>query len=196
MLRKYIRSLLEEQKKEKFDTLVRYVDAIGPEDQYLILAGNLETNESYGHMKLSVLDDEAHILWVEVKPEHRRKGVATAIYARLDWWVAEEGLQVVGGMRTPEGEKFRSSLEEQKTKSYQAYFRGVQAASDLDALANIARKIENYDFESLLLSDVLVGMCVKKAKRFGLCGGLIPEDQAWNQLLDYHRQEEIFEEQK
>lgn len=91
------------------DTVVRHVDMLGPEHRYAILAGDLETNEVYGHMDVSVLEGEAFIQWVEVKPEHRRKGVATAIYDRLEKWAKAEGLKVVGGIQTPEGSAFRTA---------------------------------------------------------------------------------------
>ena len=98
------------------DTIVHHVDMIGPEHRYVILGGDLSTDDVYGHMDVSVLDDEAHIQWVEVKPKYRRMGVATAIYDRLDKWAEEEGLTVVGGMQTEEGAAFQMSREELKRR--------------------------------------------------------------------------------
>jgi len=197
VLREYIQrcllSALEEQrKKEKVDTLVRHIDVIGPnEHKYVILAGDLDTNEVFGHMDISVLDNEAHIDWVKVKPEHQRQGVATAIYKKLNQWASEEGFKIVGGMRTPEGEKLRASLEEQKTKSYQAHYKGIKATKTLDSLAKIARKIQSFNFESTTLRSTLIQLCVEKAKRFGLCGQLVPEEKCWKKLVDYHKQEDL-----
>jgi GNAT superfamily N-acetyltransferase len=90
----------------KVDTVVNHVDYVGGKHKFLILGGNLDTNEVYGRIEVGVADDKAHIEWVEVKPEYRRKGVASAMYERLDRWAKEEGFRVVGGMQTEEGAAF------------------------------------------------------------------------------------------
>jgi len=104
--RKSKKSLKEENKKIRIDTIVRHVDTIGrDEHKYVILAGNVDSNELYGHMDIGVVGDQAHVEWVETKEEYRRLGVASAIYRELKSWAKKENLKVIGGMRTPEGEK-------------------------------------------------------------------------------------------
>jgi GNAT superfamily N-acetyltransferase len=96
------------------DVVVRHLDTFGSpgrfEHKYVLLGGNLETNEVYGHLDVTVFEDRAHVDWVEVEPEHRRSGVATGLYRRLYEWAAEEGYEVEHGMQTPEGAATVASL--------------------------------------------------------------------------------------
>jgi ribosomal protein S18 acetylase RimI-like enzyme len=90
---------------EPFTTMIHHIDVMGrpSRHQYRMLAGTLEPDEVYGHMDFTVCGDLLHVSWLLVRPEHRRKGVATAMYARLYEFAASEQLRVVHGMTTPEG---------------------------------------------------------------------------------------------
>lgn len=82
--------------------IVSHRDAIGPEHKYAVVALDAQGN-GLGRMDVTVLDDEAHVDWVEVLPQHRRQGIARALYHELYRWAKDEGLEVRHGWATPEG---------------------------------------------------------------------------------------------
>jgi GNAT superfamily N-acetyltransferase len=96
------------------DVVVRHLDTFGSpgrfEHKFVLLGGDLDTNEVYGRLDVTVFEDRAHVDWVEVDPEHRRKGVATGLYRRLYEWAAEEGYEVEHGMKTQEGSAMATAL--------------------------------------------------------------------------------------
>ncbi len=71
-----------------------------------------------GYVQFSYYDDIVRILYVEVAPAYRRKGIATAMYKRLKQEFPEASITSSG--TTPEGGAFRKALVE----------RGVLTASD------------------------------------------------------------------
>lgn len=93
-------------------TVIQHIDVYGrpSQHQYRLLAGTFEPDEVYGHMDFTVCGGNLYVSWIMVRPEHRRKGVATAILAKIYEFAASEQLRVVHGMTTPEGEALLHEL--------------------------------------------------------------------------------------
>lgn len=85
-------------------TSVLHMDVIGADEHvYAIVASSPDGRTRYGAMQVHVLDEEAHVGYVEVLTTYRRRGVGIALYQALYDWADAEGLMVRHGMLTPAG---------------------------------------------------------------------------------------------
>lgn len=100
------------KKNPELDVSVVHLDTHGCPDQheYRIYAYT-DGGHIVGHLDFSVLRHDAFVNWVEVRPGHRRQGVATRLYERLYSFAADEDLTVRHQLSTPEGAALLRALE-------------------------------------------------------------------------------------
>lgn len=85
-------------------------DAVGREYQETILAYAPGGDGEYGRLVVTHAPDGLYVLNVEVPKQHRRQGVARALYRELVRRNPGQEIQTLGG-RTPDGDAMRQALE-------------------------------------------------------------------------------------
>lgn len=128
-------SIWEKAQAKPLDIKIeRKGDAVGKEYHETIYAIDPKTNKKIGYIKYSYLNGESSVQMIEVKPEYRRKGIATKLLDLLQT-ESEKPLAILGDIATKEGqalfnkwEKAQEApvkpIEEQKLLEFKDMLRG------------------------------------------------------------------------
>jgi ribosomal protein S18 acetylase RimI-like enzyme len=98
------------------DYVVRHVhiDHHHGQDDYMIVAGVEGTGDVWGYLSYTTFRDIAFITYIEVKPEHRRDGVARDLWAEFSR--QNPGVRVNYGLLLPDAVPIVAALERRRRR--------------------------------------------------------------------------------